>query len=134
MIFTMEASSAVRNPAPQAIERALRTLKITGRHEFAALDDEHGNYVQVAGGGVACMIERRSSHPLRHYRGFQEKRNKAFPDGTKLRFAGSEVAMMSNEWFMIDQAIEVFLAFQAGEKLPDWIQWRDISEVLGLKC
>jgi hypothetical protein len=132
VILTMEAAEPVTDPSPQAIEKALRRLKLTGRHEYAALEDGKGNYLQVAGGGVACMLERRSLDPIRHSRAFQEKRNKAFPDGTKLRFSGGEVALNSNEWFTIDQVVEAFLAFHAGRHLPDWIQWRDISDILGL--
>jgi hypothetical protein len=130
MILTMEYAQPVTNATAKDVERALRKLKLTGRHEFAVLEDDHGNYVQVAGGGAACMIERRSVQPFHHYRAFQDRQNKAFPDGTKLRFAGSEVPMMSNEWFTIDQVVEVFLAFHAGAQLPDWIRWRDITNVL----
>jgi hypothetical protein len=130
----MEAASAIQNPSARAIERALRKLKLTGKHEFAGLDDENGNFIQVAGGGVACMLERRTAEPFRHYRAFQEKRNRGFPDGTKLCFSGGAIPMMSNEWFIIDQAIEAFLAFNSGSKLPNSIHWRDISELLDLKA
>ncbi len=133
MILTMESAPAVTNPTAKEVERTLRRLKLTGRHEFAALEDNHGNYVQVAGGGATCMIEKRTVEPLYHFRAYQEKQNRAFPDDTKLRFAGSEVALKSNEWFTIDQAIEVFLAFHANASFPDWIFWRDISSLLGLK-
>ena len=76
------------------------------------------------------MLEMRRTQPLKHFRAFQDKHHPVFRDGTKLRFAGSEVTLSSNEWLTIDQVIEVFLGFHAGSPWPAWVKWRDISDVV----
>ena len=130
MRFTMESAKPIDNPTPMQLQKCLRKLKLAGKHEYAVLEDPDGNYVQVAGGGVACMLEMRRTQPLKHFRAFQDKHHPVFRDGTKLRFAGSEVTLSSNEWLTIDQVIEVFLGFHAGSPWPAWVKWRDISDVV----
>ena len=122
----------VVNPSPERIATALKKLKLFGKYDAAVLDDEAVGYVQVAGGGAACMVELRRKDPTRHYRGFLKKPRRVFPDGTRMSFSGGDIPLRADEWVVIDEVIEVFVAFREQRPFPEWIDWRDMSEVLGI--
>jgi hypothetical protein len=42
-----------------------------------------------------------------------------------LSFRAGKIPMQSDEWFMSEQIIAVFLAFLNGEKFPEYVHWRD---------
>jgi hypothetical protein len=46
------------------------------------------------------------------------------PDGTILVFRAGNIPMRSDEWFMSDQVVEIFLAFLNGKPFPSSIYWR----------
>jgi len=93
------------------------------------LTDKEGNYLQVAGGGVTCMLERREAASGRHYRAYHDKPSTVFADGTILAFGGGKIPLAADEWFMAQIVADVFSAFLRGETLPSSIQWRDMSEM-----
>ncbi|KUZ91387.1 hypothetical protein WI40_26490 [Burkholderia ubonensis] len=124
MKLEVERKPDLAEPTPVQIKRALRSLKSYGRHSFASLNSEAGSYVQVAGGGVTCMVEHFEAMTGKRSRAFHDRPNAAFPDGTILAFGAGEVPMQSDEWFMADQVIELFLAFHANAPFPDFVRWR----------
>ncbi len=129
MKLEVEAQSPVDNVAESTVRSAVAKLRSYGPSSFASLTDESGNYLQVAGGGVTCMIERRDASNGRHYRAFQDKQSAVFADNTALVFSGGEVKLASNEWFTSQDVEDVFLAFLRGEQLPSRIKWRDITDL-----
>jgi hypothetical protein len=46
------------------------------------------------------------------------------PDGTILVFRAGNIPMRSDEWFMSDQVVEIFLAFLNGKPFSSSIYWR----------
>jgi hypothetical protein len=88
------------------------------------LTDNFGNYVQVAGGGVTCMIEHFKIDGGRRWRASHDKPSPVRPDGTILVFRAGNIPMRSDEWFMSDQVVEIFLAFLNGKPFPSSIYWR----------
>lgn len=58
MKLEVEGKPAIQEPQESQLPRALKSLKSYGPASYASLTDASGNYVQVAGGGVICMIER----------------------------------------------------------------------------
>jgi len=129
MRLEVENKRPVENATEEKVRSAILNLRSYGPSSFASLTSENGNYLQVAGGGVTCMIERRDASGGHHYRGYQDKRSQVFPDGTALVFGGGEVRLTADEWFTADQSIEVFLAFLHGAEAPGFVKWRDISEM-----
>lgn len=112
---------------------AVTSLRSYGPSSFASLTDEKGNYVQVAGGGVTCMLERRDAASGRHFRGYKDEKSKVFPDGTALVFGGGEIRLSADEWFTAQEVAEVFSAFLRSNELPRLVKWRDITAVLADK-
>ncbi|RKF30530.1 hypothetical protein [Paraburkholderia fungorum] len=123
MKFDIEGKAALVTPTPIQIARALKSLRSYGKSSYASLTDAAGNYVQVAGGGVSCMVERFDSGAHR-WRAFHDNPSPVRPDGTILVFSAGNIPMQSDEWFMADQVVEVFLAFLSGAPYPPFVHWR----------
>lgn len=75
------------------------------------------------------MLEYRDVDAGKVFRAYQDSLRPTCPDGTLLTFGGGRIAMQSDEWFSIENVIEVFLAFLNGEDFPQWIHWRDITHL-----
>ncbi|WP_334043413.1 hypothetical protein [Burkholderia ambifaria] len=123
MRLDIEGRAPITAPTHTQIARALKSLRSYGNPSYASLTDDGGNYVQVAGGGVSCMIERFEFGRER-WRGFHDKPSPVRPDGTILVFRAGNIPMRSDEWFMADQVVEVFLAFLSGTPYPPFVHWR----------
>ncbi|MFM0009005.1 hypothetical protein PQR46_00665 [Paraburkholderia sediminicola] len=124
MKLEIERKPSVSAPTPAQIRRAIRSLRSYGPSSCASLTDAAGNYVQIAGGGVSCMIERFEIEGGSRSRAFHDKPNPVRPDGTILVFGAGNIPMRSDEWFMSDQVAEVFLAFLNDEPFPAFVHWR----------
>ncbi|VVE11217.1 hypothetical protein PCO31110_02667 [Pandoraea communis] len=123
MKLDVERKLANDAPTPAQVARALKALRSYGKSSYASLTDDSGNYVQVAGGGVSCMIER-FEFGAKRWRAFHDKPSPVRPDGTILVFGAGHIPMRADEWFMADQVVEVFLAFLNGTPYPSFVQWR----------
>jgi hypothetical protein len=130
MKLEVEGRPVVDNVAPTQVRSTIASLRSYGPSSFASLTDDKGNYLQVAGGGVTCMMERRDAVLARHFRAYQDKRSQVFADGSILAFGGGEIKLSSDEWFTSADVEETFLAFLAKTALPQRVKWRDITEVL----
>ena len=133
MILERQGVKPVTNPSEKRLAAELRRLKSYGKSSFASLTDADGNYLQVAGGGVGCMLEWRNSKAKTHMRAFLQTPSVPFEDGAELVFGGGRIPLRRDEWLNIRQVIETFVAFAAGNPLPSAISWRDMSEVVGLR-
>jgi hypothetical protein len=130
MILHIEKKASVTAPNEKKVRSVIKSLRSYGLSSFATLVDDDGSYVQVAGGGVTCMLEWRDIQTGRHCRAYHDTQSKVFHNGTLLVFGGGRIPMNSNEWFMADKATEVFLAFLNSRKFPDDVRWRDITSVI----
>jgi hypothetical protein len=133
MILEREGAAPVTNPSPSRLVRELEKLESYGKSSFASLTGLDGSYVQVAGGGVGCMLEWRDTSTSTHRRAFLEVPAVPFQDGTELTFGGGTIALRRDEWLNIRIVIEAFTAFAQGEAFPASIRWRDMSDVVGLR-
>jgi hypothetical protein len=124
MKFDIEGKAGIPAPTPAQISRAIKSLRSYGPSSYASLTDNFGNYVQVAGGGVTCMIEHFKIDGGRRWRASRDKPSPVRPDGTILVFRAGNIPMRSDEWFMSDQVVEIFLAFLNGKPFPSSIYWR----------
>ena len=122
--FEVENKPPIVEPSEKQVRQTIARLRSFGPSSFAVLGDDEGNYVQVAGGGITCMLERRDSTGG-HYRGYKESTNLNYPDGTRLVFGAGDVIMQSDEWFLETEVAEVFCAFLSGQTLPDFAKWRE---------
>ncbi|KVO90248.1 hypothetical protein [Burkholderia ubonensis] len=123
MKFDIEGKAAFIAPTSIQIARGLKSLRSYGKSSYASLTDGAGNYVQVAGGGASCMIERFEFGAQR-WRAFHDKPSPVRPDGTILVVRAGNIPMRSDEWFIADQVVEVFLAFLSGAPYPPFVHWR----------
>ena len=130
MLLEVEGKAPVEPVGEANVRREISKLRSYGPASYASLTDAAGNYVQVAGGGVTCMLERREASTGQHFRAFHDKRSAVFADGTRLAFSGGEVLLASDEWFTSSDVEDVFIAFLRGEALPSRIMWRDITPML----
>lgn len=111
MRLEIEKKPAIDDATDAEVRAAIMSLRSYAPSSFASLTDENGNYVQVAGGGVTCMLERRDAASGHHFRGYKDERSKVFPDGTALVFGGGEIRLSTDEWFAAQEIAEVFSAF-----------------------
>ncbi|QWT22155.1 hypothetical protein KPL74_09120 [Bacillus sp. NP157] len=130
MRLEIEKKPTIDDATAAQLHCAIMALRSYGPSSFASLTDGAGNYVQVAGGGVTCMLERRDAATGRHFRGYKDQKSKVFPDGTVLVFGGGEVRLSADEWFTAQEVEGVFVAFLGSSELPSSVKWRDITAIL----
>jgi len=129
MLFEVEKKTPVESAEAADVRAVIPKLRSYGPSSYASLTDAQGNYLQVAGGGVTCMLEWRDAVNRRHYRAHLDAPSKVFPEGAILSFSGGEVKLRADEWLTAPMVEEAFLAFLKGEPLPASLQWRDISSM-----
>jgi hypothetical protein len=128
--FERENKNPIENPSSRRIEAELRKLRSEGPSSFASLTNDEGDFLQVAGGGAGCLVERRDAVRGRQFRAYQDDPVVPFEDGTELCFSSGRVPLRPREWFRLNQAVEIFITFNEGRPLPEYVRWRDITEVL----
>ncbi|REG60852.1 hypothetical protein B0G80_3675 [Paraburkholderia sp. BL6669N2] len=101
MRFEVEGKAPVDAPRESAIRRGIKSLRSYGPSSFAALTDVEGNYVQVGGGGVTCLVEWYFAASKGRLRAFHDRPSPVRPDGA-----------LSDEWFMVSQVEEVLIRFR----------------------
>ena len=131
MLLEAESRPAIENPSTEQVRAVVLGLQHGGT-SFASLTDETGNYIQVAGSRPWCLIERRRLKPLQHERAFQKTPNPKYKDGAKLLTGAGNISLKQDEWFLLKDAAEVFVAFLRKDSLPEHVQWRSMNEMLGL--
>lgn len=129
MKFDAESNATIVSPKVDQIKKVIKALKSYGPSSYASLTDEHGRYVQVAGGGITCMVERFDPQSGERLRAFHDKPNPVYPDGTILSFRAGNLSMKSDEWFKSDQVVEIFTAFLNGSEFPADVSWRHAPDL-----
>lgn len=130
MLLEVEKKVPKQNPTTAQVSAAITKLRSYGPSSFASLTDEHGNYLQVAGGGLTCLLERRAAAGAQHFRAYLETPSGIHPDGTILAFGGSQVKLQADEWISVPLVIEAFTAFLQDHTLPQTLRWRNITSLL----
>lgn len=125
MKLEMQGKPEIQEPTESQVKKAINALRNYGPSSYASLTDRAGNYVQVAGGGVTCMIEWYDAENKKRFRASHGNPSPVRPDGTILSFGAGNIPMRSDEWFMATQVLEVFIAFLKEELFPDYLVWRD---------
>ncbi len=128
MLLEIENKKPVHVDMFQLVEKALRRLKSYGPSSFACLSDADGAYVQIAGGRVTCVVERRMPSGGRHFRAYLASARVPFEGTQTLSFGAGQLNMEPDEILFIDDVIPVFEAFFNSEPLPSNIYWRDMSD------
>lgn len=128
MRLEVEGKAPRESPTPAQVRSAILALRTYGPASVASLTSEGGSYLQVAGGGVGCLLERRDASSGRHFRAYHDAPSKVFPDGTLLVFSGGKMPLKADEWFSARVVVETFLAFLAGSPLPESIRWREVTD------
>ena len=118
------------NPSEEEVRTLILGLRV-GETSFASLTNEVGDYVQVAGSRPWCLIELRQSGPT-HERAFQDTPSPKYKDGAKLRTGAGDITLRHDEWLLLKDAAEVFVAFLRGEPFPSHVKWRSMNDSLGL--
>jgi hypothetical protein len=106
--------------------RARSALRSCGPSSYASLTDDPGNYLQVAGGALTCLLERREAATGRHYRACLDAPRLVQPDGTLLTFGGGAIALRADEWLPATLVTEAFIAFLHHKTLPASLLWREV--------
>lgn len=125
MRFEVEGKPPIDNVREAQVVRAIKALKSYGPSSYASITDADGNYVQVAGGGASCMVERYVVKDSKRTRAYHDNPSLIRPDGTILSFRAGNIPLRSDEWFMASQVVEIFLSFVNGTKFPTYCHWRD---------
>ena len=131
LLFTREAARPVANPSEAAIVRGLAKLDRVGKSSYATVTAPDGSYVQTAGGNLTCLLERHSAEG-QHFRANHASPRVSFPDGTVFSFRAGNIPLMHDEWFLIEEVTEAFVAFLTGQPFPSSIRWRNVTDVIGL--
>jgi hypothetical protein len=128
MTLEGEGLASVVEPTEDQVRAAVLGLNRLGT-SFVSITDETGGYVQAAGSRPWCVLERRRIEPFRHDRAFQDTPVPKYNDGAKIRTGAGEITLKSDEWFLLKDAAEVFVAFLHREAGPPEVQWRSLNEM-----
>lgn len=132
MQLELEGGGRVDNPSDWFLHDAIMMLRNEGPTSFAAVTDKKGNYVQVAGGPLGCVVERRVLKPLNHDRAHKEGADPTHGDGDKLKTGAGEISLRSDEWFTREEAAEIVMAFFKRKPWPSYVRWRSMNETFGI--
>ncbi len=135
-IFAMKMLLEVEKKKPaqvhefSKVEKVLRGLKSYGPQSYASLTKTDGSYLQVAGGGVSCVMEMREKPSDRHWRAYLEVAKVPFKGQQTLMFGGGHMTMEPDEVLFIEDVVAVFRAFFESKPFPKDIKWRDMSQIV----
>ena len=131
MRLEVENRPIIEDVTERQIRATVRKMRSYGPSSFASITSSDGSYLQMAGGGITCMLERRDQATGRHWRAHSKMPNPIHPDGTILAFGkGQEVRLRSDEWLSADLVADAFCQFLRSEELPITLDWRDITDDL----
>jgi hypothetical protein len=126
MLLEIEGKKPVQVRDFALVEKALRSLKSYGPASFAILTQEDGSYVQVAGGRLTCVVERRSAGAGKQMRARYERAKVPFEGSQTLVFGGGKLEAEPEEILFIEDVILIFKAFWEGSAGTAVIAWRDM--------
>ncbi|MCC6788880.1 MAG: hypothetical protein IT547_13690 [Hyphomonadaceae bacterium] len=132
MLLEVQGDRRMENPTEQQVRGAIEGFLHPGPWSYAHLVDDQGSYVQAAGNRPWCVVERRQLAPLSHFRAFQHTPVIKYADGTTLNTGAGDITLQHDEWFLLQDAVEIFLAFLRDEPFPVQVQWRSMNEMFGL--
>lgn len=122
MIFEIENKPPKEIKDFSLIKKSLESLKSYGPSSYAILTNEKGDYVQVAGGRVTCMVEHKTQN--KSVRAYLEKPKVNFDKPHQLTFGAGSLLLEPDEFLFIDDVISIFLSFFQSRDFPEHIFWR----------
>lgn len=126
MTFEIEKNNPLEIEKFSHIEKKLKYLRSYGPKSFAILSKEDGSYIQVAGGGVTCVVEIRDANKNIQERAYLLQSRVPFSGEQTLVFGGGKIIMEPNEILFIEDVIEVFKSFFYKKPFPKNIYWKKI--------
>lgn len=127
MTFEIEKNNPLKIEKFSQIEKKLRSLRSYGPRSFAILSKEDGSYIQVAGGGVTCVLELRDAKKNIQERAYLLQSRVPFSGEQTLVFGGGKITMDPNEILFIGDVIEVFKSFFYNKPFPENIHWKKLD-------
>lgn len=97
------------------------------KSSYATLTDSTGNFLQIAGGPGLFLLERREDTG-KHFRAAQKTPVVPFEDGTILSFSAGKLTLARNEWFLINQVVEILDAFVQDRAFPEALDWTALGD------
>ncbi len=139
LVLQRDGCKAVVDPSEAQLLQHLRRLKMVGRSHFLVLSTLEGNWIQVAGGSLCCIVERYCATSQVLWRAHRVKGMPVYQDASRFKLRGVDRAIQGDEILHMAEAEEIALAFRAGSDLSDLFPWRamhfgeDASRALGFR-
>lgn len=124
MLLEIEGKKPVQVQDFALVEKTLRSLKSYGPASFAILTKEDGSYVQVAGGRLTCVVERRLPGSAGNERACYHQTRVPFDGRQTLMFGSGRLEVEPDELLFIDDVIALFRAFWDDTPYPETVTWR----------
>ena len=132
-IYLLEGENfdPIEGPTPAKVRDVIESL---GKYEtsFAVLTLPSGNYVQAAGDGEFCTLEKREHDPIRHCKAHYSEGSEVSTNKKHLITGAGEMTLEPDEFIRLSDAADFFEAFLEGRSDPNQIAWRSLNEFLGL--
>ncbi|MGR3511233.1 MAG: hypothetical protein ACU0GG_00605 [Paracoccaceae bacterium] len=110
------------------VESELRKLRTPGPRSFAILARPDGSYIQVAGGRVTCVVERRDVNSVRNFRARLAEPKVPFKGVTTLVFGSGTVEAHPEEFLFIEDVIPLFKSFFDNKEPDVGVTWQELDE------
>jgi hypothetical protein len=125
-ILQRDGCKAVVDPSERQLLHNLRSLKLYGRSQFLVLSTMDGDWIQIAGGTLSCIVERYSAETPVLWRAHRRLALSSFRDATKFGFRGHDREVAPDEILRMAEAEEILLAFRSGSDVSALMSWRAI--------
>jgi predicted component of type VI protein secretion system len=129
MIFENEIGQKIINPTKEQLEDMLDQLEGVS-NSYAYLEAENDDYIQVGGGPIEFTVEIRENFNNGEFKQWKAQLRDSDDEGTRfVIIAGSEVKVCSNQILNIKTVKELFGLYLEGNRLPEIINWSDITDM-----
>jgi Immunity protein Imm1 len=127
--FEREGREKIPEPTERRIRSELKRIHGVTPSSWAVLKSRSGSYLQVAGGGMTCVLEYQDQESGSRQRAWQDHAvvPPDWADGTLLVFQAGAIPLNRDEWVRVEQVADAFAEFLHTGQLPQSLHWRVVT-------
>jgi hypothetical protein len=126
-VLQRDGCKTVVDPSDAKLLQHLRRLRLVGRSQFLVLSEMDGDWLQIAGGTLCCIVERYCARSKTLWRAHRVKCLQMYAGVHEFALSGSNRQIEPDELLRMAEAEEIALAFRNAGDVTQIFAWRAIS-------